>query len=241
MLVHVLPFLWYIHLLLCFWLWRERNRIKCQWRQIKIRLTVYMNIHKAENIYYLCHCNFSHLSFRSRNKASNYGFFLLSKHDSFHKSLCSVCLGIRLLQIQKYLFLEFLTTTDITQQSVITWLNTRLFFYILLTVHLRIIYFSLFPTWYTVFRLHTISTILLSSTCFRPHRPIIRRSKLYMQPMVFSPSADVFVVWPLRKDSFLNGRTTKTSAEGENTIGCMYNLDLLMMGLWGLKYVEERG
>jgi len=29
----------------------------------------------------------------------------------------------------------------------------------------------------------------------------------------------------------LNGRTTKTSAEGENTIGCMYNLDLLMMGL----------
>jgi len=29
----------------------------------------------------------------------------------------------------------------------------------------------------------------------------------------------------------LNGRTTKTSAEGENTIGCMYSLDLLMMGL----------
>jgi len=27
------------------------------------------------------------------------------------------------------------------------------------------------------------------------------------------------------------GRTTKTSAEGENTIGCMYNLDLPMMGL----------
>jgi len=38
----------------------------------------------------------------------------------------------------------------------------------------------------------------LSSTCFRPNRPIIRRSKLYMQPMVFSPSADVFVAWPLR-------------------------------------------
>ena len=69
----------------------------------------------------------------------------------------------------------------------------------------------------------------LSSTCFRPHRPIIR-SKLYMQPMVFSPSADVFVVWPLRKN-FLNGHTTKTSAEGESTTGCMYNLDLLMMGL----------
>ena len=32
-------------------------------------------------------------------------------------------------------------------------------------------------------------------------------------------------------ESFLNGRTTKTSAEGDNTIGCMYNLDLLMMGL----------
>ena len=70
----------------------------------------------------------------------------------------------------------------------------------------------------------------LSSTCFRPHRPIIRRSKLFMQPMVFFPSADVFVVWPLRKN-FLNGHTTKTSAEGENTIGCMYNLDLLMTGL----------
>jgi hypothetical protein len=28
-----------------------------------------------------------------------------------------------------------------------------------------------------------------------------------------------------------NGRTIKTSAEGENTIGCMYNLDLLMMDL----------
>jgi hypothetical protein len=39
-----------------------------------------------------------------------------------------------------------------------------------------------------------------------------------MQPMVFSPSAEVFV-------------KTKTSAEGENTIGCMYNIDLLMMGL----------
>ena len=80
----------------------------------------------------------------------------------------------------------------------------------------------------------------LSSTCFRPHRPIIRRSKLYMQPMVFSPSADVFVVRPLRK-SFLNGRMTKTSAEGVNTTGCMYNLDLLMVGLWGLKHAEERG
>jgi len=50
--------------------------------------------------------------------------------------------------------------------------------------------------------------------------------------MVFSPSADVFVVRPLKKELlFLNGRTTKTSAEGENTIGCMDNLDLLMMGL----------
>ena len=50
-----------------------------------------------------------------------------------------------------------------------------------------------------------------------------------MQPMVFSPSADVFVVQPL--EFFPNGRATKTSAEGENTIGCMYNLDLLMMEL----------
>ena len=94
---------------------------------------------------------------------------------------------------------------------------------ILLTVHLSIIY-SLFPTWYTVFLFTYNNCCLLSSKCFRPHRPIIRRSKLYKQPMVFS-----------------NGRTTKTSAEGENTIGCMYNLDLLMMGLWGLKHVEERG
>ena len=79
---------------------------------------------------------------------------------------------------------------------------------ILLTVHLSIIY-SLFPTWYTVFFLSTYNICYhLSSTCFRPHRPIIRRSKLYMQPMVFSPSADVFVVRPLRK-----------------------NLDLLMIGL----------
>jgi len=30
---------------------------------------------------------------------------------------------------------------------------------------------------------------------------------------------------------FLNGSTTKTSAEGENTTGCMHNLDLLTMGL----------
>jgi hypothetical protein len=33
-----------------------------------------------------------------------------------------------------------------------------------------------------------------------------------MQPVVLSPSADVFVVRPLRKD-FLNGHTTKASAE----------------------------
>jgi len=49
-----------------------------------------------------------------------------------------------------------------------------------------------------------------------------------------------FLYFQLDVQSFLNGRTTKTSAEGENTIGCMYNLDLLMMGLWGLKHVEER-
>jgi hypothetical protein len=48
-------------------------------------------------------------------------------------------------------------------------------------------------------------------------------------------------VWPLRRRFFLNGHTTKTPAEGESTTGCMYNLDLLTMGLWGLKHVEERG
>jgi len=61
-------------------------------------------------------------------------------------------------------------------------------------------YFSLFPTWYTVFPSTYSICYPLSSTCFRPHRSIIRRSKLYMQPMVFSPSADIFVVRPLRKD-----------------------------------------
>jgi hypothetical protein len=50
-----------------------------------------------------------------------------------------------------------------------------------------------------------------------------------MQPVALSPSAGVFVVWPL--EFFLNGHTTKTPAEGESTTGCMYNLDLLMMGL----------
>jgi hypothetical protein len=30
---------------------------------------------------------------------------------------------------------------------------------------------------------------------------------------------------------FLNVHTTKTPADGENTTGCMYNLNLLMMGL----------
>ena len=67
---------------------------------------------------------------------------------------------------------------------------------ILLTVHLSIIYFSLFPTWYTVFPSTYNICYPLSSTCLRPHRPFIRRSKLYMQPMVFSSSADVFVVRP---------------------------------------------
>ena len=100
--------------------------------------------------------------------------------------------------------------------------------------------FFLFTSWYTVLPSTYNICYPLSSTCFRPHRPIIRRSKLYKQPMVFSPSADVFVVRPLRKKFFPNGRTTKTSTEVENTIGCMYNLDLLMMGLWGLKHVQER-
>jgi len=60
--------------------------------------------------------------------------------------------------------------------------------------------YSLFPTWYTAFLFTYNICYLLSSTCFRPHRPIIRRSKLYMQPMVFSHSADVFVVLPHDKD-----------------------------------------
>ena len=51
---------------------------------------------------------------------------------------------------------------------------------ILLAVHLSIIYYSLFPTWYTVFPSTYNICYPLSSTCFRPHRPIIRRSKLYM-------------------------------------------------------------
>ena len=73
-------------------------------------------------------------------------------------------------------------------------------FWYFLTVHLSIIY-SLFPTWYTAFLFTYNNCCLLSSTCFRPHRPIIRRSKLRKQPMVFSPSADVFVVRPLGNNS----------------------------------------
>jgi hypothetical protein len=52
-----------------------------------------------------------------------------------------------------------------------------------------------------------------------------------MQPVVLSPSAGVFVVCPLSKNFFLNGHTTKTPAEGQSTTGCMYNLDLMMMGV----------
>jgi hypothetical protein len=51
---------------------------------------------------------------------------------------------------------------------------------------------SLFPPWYTIlFCLYTVSGFPLSSTCFRPHKPIIRRSKLYMQPVVLSPPLQV--------------------------------------------------
>jgi hypothetical protein len=49
-----------------------------------------------------------------------------------------------------------------------------------------------------------VSGFPLSSICFTPHRRIIRRSKLYMQPVVLSPSAGVFVVWPLRKNCCLS-------------------------------------
>jgi hypothetical protein len=44
-----------------------------------------------------------------------------------------------------------------------------------------------------------------------------------------------------KEEFFLNSHTTKTPAKGESTTGCMYNLDLLMMDLCGLKHVEERG
>jgi hypothetical protein len=40
---------------------------------------------------------------------------------------------------------------------------------------------------------------------------------------------------------FLNVHKTNSSVEGESTTGCVYNLDLLMTDLWGLKHVEERG
>jgi len=80
-------------------------------------------------------------------------------------------------------------------------------FDILMTVHLSIIYVFLFPTWK-----HCLSVCvqyLLSSFLY-----MFQASQAHHQ------------------EAFFNGRTTKTSAEGENTIGCMYNLDLLMMGLW---------
>jgi len=35
----------------------------------------------------------------------------------------------------------------------------------------------------------------------------------------------------VEKEFSLNGHTTKTSAEGESPTGCMYNLDLLLLGL----------
>jgi hypothetical protein len=74
----------------------------------------------------------------------------------------------------------------------------------------------------------------VSLSCGRWERSsfIIRRSKLYKPPVVRRWEPQEF---------FLNGHTTKTPAEGESTTGCMYNLDLLMMGLWGLKYIEEGG
>jgi len=66
--------------------------------------------------------------------------------------------------------------------------------------------YSLFPTWYSAFLFTYNNCCLLSSTCSRPHRPIIRRSKLHKQPMVFSPSADVFVVRPYDKDICRGGK-----------------------------------
>ena len=55
---------------------------------------------------------------------------------------------------------------------------------------------------------------------------------LYFQldTLLFCLRTMTVVFFPLHA-AVPNGRTTKTSAEGENTIGCWYNLDLLMMGL----------
>ena len=105
--------------------------------------------------------------------------------------LLKICSPLN-LNIYCQLFLTFLQNLESQHNTNID---------ILLTMHLSIIYFSLFPTWYTVFPSTYDICYPLSSTCFRPHRPIIRRSKLYMQPMVFCPSADVFVMRPLRKNT----------------------------------------
>ena len=90
--------------------------------------------------------------------------------------------------------------------------------------------YSLFPTWYTVFCLRTITVVFfplhVSGLTGPSSGGLNCTSSLWYSP-------------PLQM-SLSCGSTTKTSAEGENTIGCLYNLDLLMMGLWGLKHVEER-
>jgi len=54
-------------------------------------------------------------------------------------------------------------------------------------VNICLIFFFISNLIHYSFRLRTISAILLSSACFRPRMPIIRRSKLYMQPVVLSP------------------------------------------------------
>ena len=140
---------------------------------------------------------------------------------------------------------------------------------ILLAVHLNIIYFFYFQLDTLFFHLRTISAIPfplhvsgltgpssggLNCTC----------SLWYSPPLQTSLSCSRWErVWvlsqrPQDKDVCRGGeyhrlhvqfrleRTFSTAArqrhlqKRENTIGCMYNLDLLMMGLWGLKHVEEK-
>ena len=132
-----------------------------------------------------------------KEEAYIYTGFLTLKADSTSIDIRSLSKGKR-SQENSSIKVKLPKTPRFCKERTINWLD------ILLTVHLSIIYFSLFPTWYTVFPSMYNICYPLSSTCFRPHRPIIRRSKLYMQPVVFSPSADVFVVRPLREGSPLS-------------------------------------
>jgi len=121
---------------------------------------------------------------------------LTSHENKFHSSPThSVCTFFNFELASKYAFIlmSFVPAYILPHLLKQIW-NSHHYILIYATVY------SLFPTRYTAFLSMYNICYPLSSTCFRPHRPIIRRSKLYMQPMVFSPSADVFVVRPLRKN-----------------------------------------